>query len=136
MVTTEEQLRVWENNNPPWKMIDGSKFKPVNINNINNINKSNVIKNVVIIIFIFIALSFLSLAGFRTYYYEYFRDIVDINNNNTNDCNPITNIEATKWSDVECGNVSVNCNCINTTDMQMLLEIVCSDNDMFINSTM
>ena len=114
---------MWENNNPPWKIIDSSKFKSVNN------NKYHVIKNILVIIFILIAFAFLCLFGLRTYYYEYYRDI--ITNDVTNICNSTTNVEATN-----CGNVSVNCNCINTTDMQTLLNSVYPDSiSIYINNT-
>ena len=125
MVVTEAQINEWENNNYPWKITDSSKFKIVRNNN-------HVIKNIIIIIFILIALAFLCIVGLRTYYYEYFQDSVET----TNECNPITNIEAVKCSDVQCGNVSVNCNCINATDIQTLLNSVCPDNiSIYINNT-
>ena len=57
MVTTEE-VKEWEKQNAPWKLIDSSKVKPVG-------NKLNYLKTLASIFFIAIMIGFLCLYGMR-----------------------------------------------------------------------
>jgi len=110
---TQEEVNIWEKENNPWKLIDGTKLKPVR-------KGFNFVKTSAFIILIFILIGFLFLYGIRTYYYDLYKDIT----NSTNVCEPTINVEST-----QCGLQTNNvvCESINSTELNSILTNICPD---------
>lgn len=105
------EIDEWNKSNYPYRIINVEKDKNLSI--IKTPNLKNNYKFIIVFIFsIVIVFSFLAIVGLRTYYYDLFKDNVNTF------CNPnvTLNIEPTK-----CGDVSVECDCVNSTTLTSLL---------------
>ena len=108
-----DKINDWNKENKPWKIVDG---------------RFGTIKTILSIVCIFIWLCFLGLFMIRTYFYDYYRDVIQV----SPICEPHFNLTVGK----QCGDVEIDCECIDENELEDILDDLCPDTiNVYVDSS-